>query len=138
MVAEAEADVTQASLKVAQRSVRANITNIKNFDTPILGSGPFFRSSFYVRSRGLKSGSRDQVRLRAEQKFCFLEHASREPSARGFELSKYPARAWLVPLGRDRSKPLYYTSVAYRVAHKNEAPALYLTVCMLHMCFLQI
>ena len=34
----------QASLKVAQRSVRATITKIKNFGKPILGRGPFLRS----------------------------------------------------------------------------------------------
>ena len=31
----------QASLKVARRSVRATFNKIKNFDKPILGSGPF-------------------------------------------------------------------------------------------------
>src|SRR5213595_520459 len=38
---------TQASLKVARRSVRANITNIKNFGRPILGSGPVLRSQLW-------------------------------------------------------------------------------------------
>ena len=57
-----------------------------------------------------------------------------KPPARGFEPSRNPAHARLARLARECSKPLYHISVAYSVAYKSDAPALYLTVCMLHTC----
>ena len=52
----------------------------------------------------------------------------------GFEPSRSLARARLARIARDCSKPLYHISVAYSVAYKSDALALYLTVCMLHIC----
>src|SRR5438045_3939731 len=47
----------QASLKVAQRSVRANIINIKNFNKPILGRGPFLQSQLNLLISGVMTRS---------------------------------------------------------------------------------
>ena len=47
-VQEFKVRLSQASLNVARRPVRATITTIKNFSRPQLGSGPFLRSPFMV------------------------------------------------------------------------------------------